>query len=311
MKLFLILLLPLLSTPFLTPARIHRPTTLRSTLAPNEEVLTELMRLPNNTLKEMLAEKGLSRTGPKRSLASRLALAMQSEVALEEETLTLLDAEVRMKKKEDIRRRLSKPLTTDVVQGEFYSDLKGLLPENSRFIGFTQRTTDYLSSNNLKKLTPIQRATLPQFLSPSLKSDFYQPFLLHSPTGSGKTLSYLLPLAETLNRLPEDSQPHGISMVITPTLELAVQVASIAKALCPPNTVQLVHPPCNFNLKRQSGASLFIGSETDVFTALFGNDVLPASPTPKPYAQKFLANGEVLVLDEVDELLLARKTKKR
>ena len=55
----------------------------------------------------------------------------------------------------------------------------------------------------------------------------------------------------------------------------------------------------------------FPRSEIDVFTALFGNDALPASPTPKPFAQKFLATCEILVMDEVDSLLLPKKTHKR
>jgi len=221
--------------------------------------MEELLALPNNLLKEMLAEKGLSKTGNKTTLAERLAVAMQLEVRREE----LLDEEAerlaKEKKKLSIRQRLAKPLKTDVQQGQYFNALKKLLPENTRMVGFTQRTTDFLSKMGFEKLTDVQQIALPLLLSPTMKEEFYHPTLIHAQTGSGKTLTYLIPIAEALNRLPTDSQPHGISLVVTPTLELARQVAGVARQMCPPDSVQLVHPPCNFAIKRQAGASLFIG----------------------------------------------------
>ena len=51
--------------------------------------------------------------------------------------------------------------------------------------------------------------------------------IISSKTGSGKTLSYLLPL---ITKLGEHSEDVGVrAIIILPTRELALQVASVMK----------------------------------------------------------------------------------
>ena len=95
---------------------------------------------------------------------------------------------------------------------------------------------------------------------------------------------------------------------MTPTRELAAQVAGIATVLAPPGTVRLISHATNLmsdgskeygeeeyggrvdtNASRNS-PRLFIGSAKSIMHSLYGDGVMPASPTTKPEAQCFLKN---------------------
>jgi ATP-dependent RNA helicase MSS116 len=71
------------------------------------------------------------------------------------------------------------------------------------------------------KMTPVQAATLDDLLQ-------RQDCLVQAKTGTGKTLAFLIPAIEAMQRQPV----RGISLlVITPTRELAQQIAKEASAL--------------------------------------------------------------------------------
>jgi superfamily II DNA/RNA helicase len=134
---------------------------------------------------------------------------------------------------------------------------------------------------------------------------------LLSPTG--KTLAYLLPVTERLWKEPPDSD--SIALILTPTRELAAQVAGIATVLAPPGTVRLVSRPSNLcgRLKQERGdvytdltnvqPRIYVGSATAIQQSLYGDGKMPAPPTSKPEAMWVLQNTNYLVLDEVDRLL--------
>ena len=146
--------------------------------------------------------------------------------------------------------------------------------------------------------------------------------ILHAETGSGKTLAYLLPFTEKLWNNGE-----GFGVVMTPTRELAAQVAGIATVLAPPGTVRLISQATNLmsdGIKERgegefggrvdddtsrNSPRLFIGSAKSIMQSLYGDGVMPASPTTKPEAQYFLKNVRYLVLDEVDRLLKVKKSR--
>jgi hypothetical protein len=160
--------------------------------------------------------------------------------------------------------------------------------------------------------------------------------VLHAETGSGKTLAYLLPFAERLWRQHQGGAAveggggggAGLGIVLTPTLELAAQVAGVARSVCPPGSVRLVAGPAHLlRPERQrrimassssapepssapssstSAPRLIVGTALDVERSLFGAPgLLPAPPTPRPLALHLLQSCRYLVLDEVDRLLLA------
>jgi len=67
--------------------------------------------------------------------------------------------------------------------------------------------------------------TEPQALAwPAIKD--HQHTLIAAPTGSGKTLSYVLPLLQQFRYKPEADNRHIKTLVLVPTRELAVQAHS-------------------------------------------------------------------------------------
>ena len=133
--------------------------------------------------------------------------------------------------------------------------------------------------------TPIQEAAIP----PALAG---RDVLAGAMTGSGKTAAFLLPI---LHRLAAKPRGTTRALVLTPTRELAAQIAEHLEALA-------VHTPL-------SGAAVFggvgMGPQEHAFRR--GVDVLIATPGRLldhfrfPYAR--LQALEVLVLDEADRML--------
>ncbi|MAI08822.1 MAG: RNA helicase [Magnetococcales bacterium] len=86
-----------------------------------------------------------------------------------------------------------------------------------------------LEKLNMKEMTPVQAAVIPE----ALKG---QDVVAAAKTGSGKTLSFLLPLIqnnlEHLQRKQTGKFPHSPrALILTPTRELAEQIFKVAKDL--------------------------------------------------------------------------------
>ncbi|UZJ54509.1 hypothetical protein CBS101457_003829 [Exobasidium rhododendri] len=87
---------------------------------------------------------------------------------------------------------------------------------------------------SIEQPTSIQRNSLPFLLSPANAG---RDTLLHAQTGSGKTLSYLLPIIQSLLPLCEtswiDRSSLGtVAIILVPTRELAQQIYEVAEKLC-------------------------------------------------------------------------------
>ena len=183
--------------------------------------------------------------------------------------------------------------------------------------------------------TPIQAVAISKLFYPPQPSA-----ILHAPTGSGKTLTYLLPITESLwrevneNQVDSNEIENGIALVLLPTRELAAQVAGVATVLAPPGMVRLVSQPMDLMRKGKIDAGadfayyeehgkgdldkvtgptysprILVGSAKSISISLFGDGKMPGSPTRKPDGKRLLSSVRWLVMDEVDRLLNIKKSR--
>ena len=261
-----------------------------------------------NALKEILKERRLPQNGRKPDLAWRLA-------------------------RDDWQRQQQQQQTTSVLEpdpwlGGGSDDMldkqeERHVPVVSRFAGrpLSVAAGTALGRAGFVRPTSIQAAALPRLMQG-------ESLIVHAETGSGKSLAYLLPITEhlwgTTSLQPSQEQPP-LALILTPTRELAAQVAGIATTLAPPGTVRMVARPINLlsssqkdrgeaayqGLEEHGGPRIFVGSAKTIHHSLYGNGKEPAAPTPKPLAMTFLQSIQWLVLDEVDRLLPVAASHKR
>ncbi|GCE65087.1 cold-shock protein [cyanobiont of Ornithocercus magnificus] len=104
-----------------------------------------------------------------------------------------------------------KTLATAIVSGEGESGFDGF--------GFSQALLDTLSAKGYSSPSPIQQAAFPELM-------LGRDLVGQAQTGTGKTAAFALPLIERLE--PSDGRPQAL--VLTPTRELAMQVAEAFRA---------------------------------------------------------------------------------
>ncbi len=118
--------------------------------------------------------------------------------------------------------------------------------------------------------------------------------VIHSATGSGKTLAFLVPLLATMPaRGTAADGVHDVDIcLVSPSQELAVQLAAEAQQLLEPGDVQLaISPPGEGErAQRRGGARLVVGTPARLIELL------------RPERRR-LGRLRALVLDEVDALL--------
>lgn len=79
-----------------------------------------------------------------------------------------------------------------------------------------------LAPLGITALTPIQNEALENYKN-------CQELILYAPTGTGKTLAFLLPLVEMLNEIDKENKTRAL--ILSPTRELALQIESVFKSL--------------------------------------------------------------------------------
>jgi len=142
-----------------------------------------------------------------------------------------------------------------------------------------------LAAAQFINLTPIQQRTIP----PALAG---RDVIGTAQTGTGKTLAFLIPLIETLDREPAGST---VALVLLPTRELAMQVHEQYQQLRP---------------KRMPKAALIIGGVSEkaqIQSLRAGAGLVIATPgrLQDLMNRKFadLQHVKILVLDEADRML--------
>ena len=100
---------------------------------------------------------------------------------------------------------------------------------NFEELGVRARTSQILERQKITEPQPVQRDAIPKLID-------HKDVVIQAPTGSGKTLAYVLPMVEKL------AGPNGglRALVLTPTRELATQIATVINTVDPALRVVIV-----------------------------------------------------------------------
>lgn len=91
--------------------------------------------------------------------------------------------------------------------------------------GLDQWILDAMATMGYAQMTPVQAATIPHFLG-------NKDVVVEAVTGSGKTLTFLLPIIQKILRAEEPTKRHHISaIIVSPTRELAAQIHTVLLSL--------------------------------------------------------------------------------
>lgn len=117
------------------------------------------------------------------------------------------------------------------------------------------KTVEHLSQLGFDDALPIQHALIPLLLTPGTAGARFLPgsetvlpdIAVGAPTGSGKTIAYLLPIVESMKT---NSRYGGLkAVVVVPTRELVVQVAAVAESLAKGSSIKIGMAMGTSNLK--------------------------------------------------------------
>ncbi|KAG1855641.1 P-loop containing nucleoside triphosphate hydrolase protein [Suillus subalutaceus] len=124
-----------------------------------------------------------------------------------------------------VQKAPSKPSNAPLTSSATFADL-GLHP---LLVAHLQ------SKMNITKPTSIQHTALPIFTNPSSEDMNARDVFIQSQTGSGKTMSFLLPIIHDLLPLSThswiDRSIGTLAIIIVPTRELAKQISDVLEAL--------------------------------------------------------------------------------
>ncbi|XP_072944775.1 probable ATP-dependent RNA helicase Dbp73D [Epargyreus clarus] len=101
--------------------------------------------------------------------------------------------------------------------------------EEQTWLSSILKTT--LASENVTHLFPVQEQVIPFILKEHQFSNSFWPndVCVSAPTGSGKTLSFVLPIIQVLMK---EIGHHIRALIVLPVQELAMQVAKVFKKYC-------------------------------------------------------------------------------
>ncbi|KAJ2883174.1 ATP-dependent rRNA helicase spb4 [Coemansia aciculifera] len=182
----------------------------------------------------------------------------------------------------------------------------------------SQAMLDAVSSLGFENMTPVQEATIPAFIQ-------NRDVVVEAATGSGKTLSFLIPMLELLQRKRTRlSHTEVGAIVISPTRELARQIFTVLQELLKLTglsyTAHLVvggsssatNTADEMSVLKELGPDILIGTPGRLEDVLCGrlrngkrlkSGMITASGGVRGRPSASAAKLEVLVLDEADRLL--------
>jgi len=137
----------------------------------------------------------------------------------------------------------------------------------------------------ITKPTPVQQAAVPRIL------DSDRDCIVEAQTGSGKTLTFLLPI---LSKLLDAGDYFGnFALIITPTRELALQVCAVVSSL-----IRDIEPACIIGGAKQEGQVRQLRKDSRIIVGTPGRllDLIKQR-------EILLRKCRMFVLDEADEML--------
>ncbi|AAQ00139.1 DEAD/DEAH box helicase [Prochlorococcus marinus] len=151
--------------------------------------------------------------------------------------------------------------------------------------GFSEALLKTLKNKGYEEPTPIQKASIPELM-------LGRDLLGQAQTGTGKTAAFALPLLERINSKERNPQV----LVLTPTRELAMQVAESFKAYSEGHA--------NINILAVYGGSDF---RSQIYSLKRGVEIIVGTPgRVMDHIRQGTLNQDslqCLVLDEADEML--------
>lgn len=159
----------------------------------------------------------------------------------------------------------------------------------------------YVKEMKFTRMTPVQEATIPQLMS-------RKDVAVQAVTGSGKSLAFLIPVVEYLQKASLKRQQIG-ALILSPTRELALQTHSVAKSLCEAcgMTEPLLLVGGSSSGKSSAGSYRPVTVDLQNFQRT-GSDFVIGTPgrvedVLTKYAVLDTSELEMLILDEADVLL--------
>jgi len=152
-------------------------------------------------------------------------------------------------------------------------------------------------------MTPVQTAAIPLFMQ-------RKDVAAEAVTGSGKTLSFLIPILETLYKLENKLEKHEIgALIISPTRELASQISEVLTEFLTDSDHQLTQRlfvggnkvGIDAQIYCEGGGNIIVGTPGRIEDLLLGRS--SGATLGEKKLSKGLKSLEILVLDEADRLL--------
>src|SRR3954471_4471672 len=150
-------------------------------------------------------------------------------------------------------------------------------------LGASRPVVEALSAGGISAAFPVQRLVLPDALAG-------RDVLVKSPTGSGKTIAFAVPLVERL----EATDPRPSALVLAPTRELACQIVDEIRPLAHSRALSVAAVYGGAGIERQSK----LARKAHILVATPGRleDLIERGAVR-------LDRVRILVLDEADRML--------
>lgn len=174
-----------------------------------------------------------------------------------------------------------------------------LLDDSFQSSGVNEALITHLNEKmRISKPTSIQKLVIPHIMRNANQGDLF----IHAQTGSGKTLSYLLPLFSAILNMGEhvDRKSGCFALIIAPTRELAAQIYDVASKLA--NCCHYLVPCLLIGGERKKSEKARLRKGCNFIIGTPGR-ILDHFQNTKVIKEQMQSSLRYIVLDEGDKLM--------